>query len=68
MTVGRVNAATTPMMPRVIKISARVKANFLAAKRLGSQAAKLRSALRNCERVANSGSEEQFQDAMPTRN
>ena len=40
MTVGRVNAATTPMMPRVIKISARVNTNFLAAKRLGSEAAK----------------------------
>lgn len=30
MTVGRVNAATTPMMPNVISTSARVKAVFLS--------------------------------------
>ena len=34
------SAATTPMIPRVIKTSAKVKATRLAARRLGSEAAR----------------------------
>lgn len=37
---GSVKAATTPIMPRVMRTSARVKATFFAAKQLGSQATK----------------------------
>ena len=38
--LGIVSAATTPMMPRVMRTSANVNATRLAARRLGSQAAR----------------------------
>ncbi len=46
---GSVNAATTPIMPRVIKTSAKVNATRLAARRLGSQAAKFLDVGRICQ-------------------
>ena len=45
MIAGRVKAATIPMIPRDINISARVKAAFFEARQLGSKAAKCRSDL-----------------------